>query len=205
VTEHIVSGELAPADAEEYSQALGQVVAGSWRQVALGVRLGVPAALGLSTRQWVEERLGGYVRLSIDDRREAAAELTANGHSQREAADILGVAHKTIDRDLDPVSDDTSPPKLPAAEDPSPVSNDTSTASAWDEEAQHASNLHAARTVIQRALGLLTSDVLTPDELASRYTGVLHEFDSAPLDFAAATMAALSRLRKDHDAQTAAF
>ena len=56
-------------DAEEYTQALGQVVAGGWRQVALGHRLGVPAALGISTSEWVEERLGGYVRLSLDDRR----------------------------------------------------------------------------------------------------------------------------------------
>lgn len=87
-------------DAEEYTQALGQVVAGGWRQVALGDRLGVPAALGLSTREWVEDRLGGYVRLAIPERRAAAAELAEEGHSTREIAEVLGVDHATAARDL---------------------------------------------------------------------------------------------------------
>lgn len=91
-------------DAEEYTQALGQVVAGGWRQVALGERLGVPAALGLSTRDWVEGRLGGYVRLSIPERRSAAAELEAEGMSQRGIADVLGVDAATVNRDLNPPS-----------------------------------------------------------------------------------------------------
>ena len=68
------------ADAEEYTQALGQVVAGGWRQVALGERLGVPDALGLSTREWVNQRLGGYVSLSLAARQEAVAELVGGGH-----------------------------------------------------------------------------------------------------------------------------
>lgn len=90
------------ADAEEYTQALGQVAAGAWRQIALGERLGVPSTLGLSTREWVEQRLGGYVRLSIPDRREAVAELAEEGHSQREIAEVLGVSKTTVDRDLEP-------------------------------------------------------------------------------------------------------
>jgi phage N-6-adenine-methyltransferase len=90
---------LTTDDAEEYTQALGQVVAGGYRQVALGVRLGVPAALGLDTREWVEHRLGGYVRMAIPDRREAVAELTAEGMSAPAIADVLGVNEKTIDRD----------------------------------------------------------------------------------------------------------
>jgi transposase len=87
-------------DAEEYTQALGQVAAGSFRQVALGVRLGVPDALGITTREWVSERLGGYVRLSIPERRDAVEELTTEGMSQREVADVLGVDHATVGRDL---------------------------------------------------------------------------------------------------------
>jgi len=88
------------ADAEEYTQALGQVVAGGWRQIALGERLGVPAALGLTTRDWVDQRLGGYVRLSIPERREAVAELVNDeGMTQRQAADVLGVDEKTVRRD----------------------------------------------------------------------------------------------------------
>jgi hypothetical protein len=88
-------------DAEEYTQALGQVVAGGWRQVALGERLGVPRALGLTTRDWVEQRLGGYVRLAVPDRREAVAELTEEGMSTREIGAVLGVGKSTVDRDVD--------------------------------------------------------------------------------------------------------
>ena len=105
--------ELSPDDAEEYTQALGQVVAGGYRQVALGERLGVPNALGLSTREWVQHRLGGYVQMSVPDRREAAAELTAEGMSQRQVADVLGVGVATVNRDLDSVPDGT-PDEQPA-------------------------------------------------------------------------------------------
>ena len=91
---------MSAADAEEYTQSLGQVVAGGYRQVALGVRLGVPSALGISTPEWVERRLGGYVRMSIPERREAVSELVAEGMTQREAADVLGVDHATVHRDL---------------------------------------------------------------------------------------------------------
>jgi hypothetical protein len=85
-------------DAEEYTQGLGQAVAGSWRLIALGQKLGVPKALGLRTSDWVEQRLGGYVRLSIADRREAVAELTHGDEplSGRQAADVLGVDHVTV-------------------------------------------------------------------------------------------------------------
>lgn len=94
--------QLGKEDAEEYTQALGQVVAGGWRQVALGERLGVPKALGITTREWVEQRLGGYVRLSIEDRQEAVAELTdGEGLSNVQAASVLGVSDETIRRDRD--------------------------------------------------------------------------------------------------------
>jgi len=89
-------------DAEEYTQALGQVVGGSWRQIALGQRLGVPEALGVSTRAWVQHRLGGYVRLPVEERRQAARELTDDGLSQRQAGDVLGVAPSTVNDDLKP-------------------------------------------------------------------------------------------------------
>ena len=88
-------------DAEEFTQALGQVVAGSWRQVALAKRLGVPKALGLSVDQWVNDRLGGYVKLSISDRREAARELAEEGHSSRAIGEVLGVSQMTAVRDIE--------------------------------------------------------------------------------------------------------
>jgi transcriptional regulator with XRE-family HTH domain len=85
-------------DAEEYTQALGQVVSGGWRQIALGQRLGVPAALGLSVQDWVKQRLGGYVKLSLPELKTATAELTAQGLKQREIADVVGVNQATVSR-----------------------------------------------------------------------------------------------------------
>jgi phage N-6-adenine-methyltransferase len=91
---------LDPDDAEEFTAALGQIFAGSWRQIAVADRMGVPTALGLSTREWVEKRLGGYVRLSLPERREAVLELVNAGMTQREVADVLGVGVGTVNRDV---------------------------------------------------------------------------------------------------------
>lgn len=112
-------------DAEEYTQALGQVVAGGYRQVALGERLGVPAALGLTTREWVEQRLGGYVRMSIPERREAVAELESEGMSTREIADVLGVNQSTVVRDAS-ASKEPAARTEPEVEPPSFVTGDAS-------------------------------------------------------------------------------
>ena len=85
-------------DAEEYTQALGQIVAGSWRQIALAKRLRVPKALGLSVEEWVKERLGGYVKMSVAERKDAALELKVDGYSNREAAEILGCGETSVRR-----------------------------------------------------------------------------------------------------------
>lgn len=95
---------MRPEDAEEFTQSLGQITAGAWRQIALAERLGVPKALGLTTREWAEERLGGYVRLSIPDRREAVAELTEEGLGTSAVADVLGVDASTVRGDKREIS-----------------------------------------------------------------------------------------------------
>lgn len=92
--------KISKEDAEEFTQTLGQITGGSWRQIALATRLGVPDALGLTAEDWVQSRLGGYVKLTVEDRREAAKELVAQGQSQREAAAALGVNQATVGRDL---------------------------------------------------------------------------------------------------------
>jgi len=91
---------VKPEDAEEYTQALGQVVAGGWRQIALGQRLGVPKALKLSVEDWVKQRLGGYVKYSVAERQEAVKALAADGLGERKIRGVLGIDRKTVRKDL---------------------------------------------------------------------------------------------------------
>lgn len=102
MTVDVASAALSAADAEEYTQALGQVMSGGWRQVMLGEKLGVPAALGLSVEQWVEQKLGGYVRLSVQERREAVEEMSKQGMTERNIGKVLGVGKGTVARDKKP-------------------------------------------------------------------------------------------------------
>jgi N6-adenosine-specific RNA methylase IME4 len=102
---------MTPEDAEEYTQSLGQIGGGLWRQILWAQRNGVPAILGLSLREWVDDRLGGYVRMAIEERRQAVAELHAEGLTQRETADVLGVDQATVHRDLKPDDANASEPE----------------------------------------------------------------------------------------------
>jgi hypothetical protein len=181
-------------DAEEYTLGLGQTVAGSWRLIALGQRLGVPKALGLSTKDWVETRLGGYIRLSLAERREAVVELTGPGEngglSQRQAAEVLGVDEITVRRDratnVAPDSHDQdalgdratnvapSPPKPTEAE--RVEAERRSRTAAWAEK------LRLAIDVIERmAEGPIPpelADALGPDDVR-RLTALLRAFEPA--------------------------
>lgn len=116
--------EISRTDAEEYTEALGQVLAGGWRQRALAWRLGVPQALGMSLEGWTEERLGGYVRMSIPERKEAVLELAAEELPNTQIAAILGVDEKTVRNDLKPPSEKSEPvtiePPLDAESEPVP-------------------------------------------------------------------------------------
>jgi ParB family chromosome partitioning protein len=86
-------------EAEQYTQALEQVFTGGYRFILWADRQGIPKALGLSLPEWVQ-RLGGYARLSIEERREAVAELTeGEGLSNVQAAEVLGVDERTVRRD----------------------------------------------------------------------------------------------------------
>ena len=108
-----MQSQITTVDASEYTESLKQIWAGSWRAVLLAERMGVPKAMNLSTREWVES-LGGYVKMSIPERREAAKELIEQeGMSTREAAAVLGVDHSTIARDTAPVAKATTEPAEP--------------------------------------------------------------------------------------------
>jgi hypothetical protein len=121
---------VTEAEAEEFTKALGQVFSGGWRLILHARQQGIPQALGMSTPQWVESRLGGYVRMAVEERREAVKELTAppedggQGLSQREAADVLGVGETTVRRDLKPEPAPNGAPE--AVPDPEPEPEVTS-------------------------------------------------------------------------------
>jgi hypothetical protein len=85
-------------DAEEFSQTLEQIGEGWFRQLALGIKLGAPEALGLTRRQWAD-RIGVTLR-NAGERRGAVTELAAEGLSNRAIADVLGVDDRTVRRDL---------------------------------------------------------------------------------------------------------
>lgn len=117
---------MKPEDAEEYTQALGQVVAGGYRMIAVAQRIGVPRALGLTTEDWVRQRLGGYVKYSVEERKTIVAELSAEGMTQREIAAVVGVTPMTVHRDLEPeVTNVTDDAAEPASEQDPEVTNVT--------------------------------------------------------------------------------
>jgi hypothetical protein len=152
-------------EAREYFEANIQVMTGGWRHLLLADRLGVLEALDMTIREYAEA-MGGHVRLGIPERREAVAEMSDEGLTQREVADVLGVGVATVNRDMDPVpngtTDDTSE-SVTRDDAPQPVPNGTTRPEPTDEQvaATHVTNntgnnewytptefIEAARTVM---------------------------------------------------------
>ena len=104
-------------DAEEFTETLGQIAGGAWRQIALAKRLGVPEALGLSVDEWVNRRLGGYIRMSAEDRRPVVRELHDEGMSTRAIAEVVGVDQATVVRDMRSDANASRAPVLAADSD----------------------------------------------------------------------------------------
>lgn len=103
-------------DAEEFTQALGQIVGGlaqitggSYRIILQAEKLGVPKALGVTQNQWVNDRLGGYVKYEVDKRRAIVDELSKEGESNLAIAGALGVSEATVRNDLN--SQNCDPPQ----------------------------------------------------------------------------------------------
>lgn len=98
-------------DAEEFTGALGQIMAGAVRLAEWAPNIGIPEALDLSPAEWAERRLAGAVKLSIAERR---AVVAANpDKSTRQLGEALGVGNGTIARDREAlaVPNGTSPDK----------------------------------------------------------------------------------------------
>ena len=117
---------LSAESAEEFTQSLSQVFAGSYRQILWAQQEGVPQALGLTTEQWVNDRLGGYVRMQVPDRRKAVAELSKEGLSTRKIGEVLGVSKDTVhDDQRATVGNPTPKAKKVAKKADPPVENPT--------------------------------------------------------------------------------
>jgi N6-adenosine-specific RNA methylase IME4 len=116
---------LSKEEAEEFTQALGQIGGGMWRQILWAARIGIPKALDLSLREWVDTRLGGYVKMAAEERRRVVADLTkpvdegGEGLSNVETADVLGVSDMTVHRDRATNVDDDRSDRLDDAPDDS--------------------------------------------------------------------------------------
>lgn len=91
---------LTREQAEEFTHNLGQITAGDYGLIDMAVNtLGVPHALGKTTEEWVNESLGGYVQWTVEKRREAVSNLTADGKSGPQIAAILGISETTVTAD----------------------------------------------------------------------------------------------------------
>jgi phage N-6-adenine-methyltransferase len=87
-------------NAEEFTDGIGHIGIGMYKQIAWAHKNGVPQALGYNdTRQWVQERIGGYFKYDADTRRGLVEDLRNDGHSNRDIGQILGVAEVTARRD----------------------------------------------------------------------------------------------------------
>jgi len=178
-------------DAEEFTQALGQIVAGSWRQIAMAKRLGVPKALGLTVDQWVNDRLGGYVRHSVAERREAVKELAAEGMSQREIGGVLGVNEATVNRDLHSVAnatpqDETSSEKADRAEAPvanaTPPPLDAVAALVADEKMRKTAEAAAAKAAREQDRKAEREIAPTLPDVGEQYRLILADFQTADVE-----------------------
>jgi len=123
VSEQQLPLSLSEDAAEEFTAALGQVLAGGLRLAEWGKDNGIPEALGLSKAEWAQKKLRGHLQWDDDDERRLVSKHLTEvlGLSYRRAADIMGVSHVTVWNDLHPVQKLTAEPEAPPKEAPEPV------------------------------------------------------------------------------------
>ena len=112
---------MKPEQAEEFTEALGQVLGGAVRLAEWAPQVGIPEALGLTAEEWAQRKLTGRVKLSIEERRRV---VEANPDpSTRELGEALGVDQKTIVNDRREIKGEefSSPPSDEAEENSSPT------------------------------------------------------------------------------------
>lgn len=117
--------KLSRDEAEEYTRNIGQVAVGNFGLMEFAKNvLHVPEALGLSFDEWVQERLGGFVRMSVEQRRKAVANLSGEkseggyyAKTATEVAELLGISETTVKDDRRVIEVEGRPrPSTPAIE-----------------------------------------------------------------------------------------
>lgn len=172
---------------------------------------------------YVEGEFGEQLaQLGRGERQQAVSDLRGQGMSTRQIATATGISDMQVRRDLTQVRPDVAPaavtgsdgktyaatrpepkpgpaPKEEPAEVPTKTAAVTSRSAASRELAEDIardSERRAAVAGIRSVLLYLTSQAISPDELAKKYVIALADFTAEDLRFAAKTMAALAALKE---------
>ena len=146
------------ATAREYSESLGQIFDGGFRQAAWADKQKVPQAMGMTMRDWVNRYLGGYVRMTVEQRKAAVLELAAEGMSNNGIARALGMDNRTVGAVIDdapiphrypePTASPSVQPEEPAASpsvqtEAPPARPTKAPRTEWDKVVDRALSVHA--------------------------------------------------------------
>lgn len=92
---------MNPEAAEKFTQSIERSGEGFFGFIQWAHDNGVPKALGYgSTKEWVNKRVGGYIKIDIEERRGRTKALEADGYTQEQTAEILGVSQSTVSNDI---------------------------------------------------------------------------------------------------------
>lgn len=154
-------------------------------------------ALGYkSWSAYVSTEFGSLLgRLQTQDRQPLVQQMAALGMSTRAIAPVVGTSHTTVERDLSGGTD--VPPGTREVHGRDGKGYTVRPRPAPDPAMLADSERRAAISNLNSCLIYLTSEVLTPTQLAAEYTAALDEFKQDALDFAAATMCAIATLKQE--------
>jgi len=101
------SPRLSGSEAEEFTQNLGQQAVATAKMIDFGMHvLGVPQSLEMDNDEWVQERLGGYVRRDRESLRDAVRELDSMtdddgrpvSRTSQQIGEVIGLSGASVRR-----------------------------------------------------------------------------------------------------------